>query len=86
MRLKKSFYYKTIHFLEGFIANTISFLLYLVYPKFGILTYITFILMFLVYQIDEQLRLKDRAYLDILYFTIGIAVNDLYIMALSIPK
>ncbi len=81
MKLKYKLY-RIEHFCEGFLTIIISFFINTIYQAYGIALLFIFASLFVIYQYVEYAIKYDKAYLDILYYSVGLGAGSIYIMLL----
>jgi len=74
---------RALHFLIGFILMLSFAIASRLGLSFGSLYYLIMNILFIVYELDEDLHLKDCAYVDILDFAKGQAVAFFLALFLS---
>ncbi len=68
----------------GFGLNTISFFMYRLFGTIAVLVYALLTILFIVYELDEDLHLSDEAFTDIFYFGWGIGISYLLLFILTL--
>ena len=74
--------YRIEHFCEGFLTILISFFINTIYQAYGIALLFIFVSLFVIYEYVEYAIKHDKAYLDILYYAIGLGAGSIYIILL----
>lgn len=63
------------HFLGGFLTSIFIFS-----PKIPLFLPIAIFILFVIYELDEDWHIKDKAYIDIRQFIYGLFVGGLIVM------